>query len=253
MKRTIFKISLLIIYCLTGSAFADQAHNLFEKANQSYHDGDYSAAIKGYENILSGGMESGELYYNLANAYYKLNKLGNARLNYERALIWMENDEAVLQNLSLLKLRLVDQIEEPPRLFISKWWESLLSTFSLPTLGNIVLFLFWTLLISIAIFLHYQKRGRIKFKSLFNTVLVIWLFALVIWANKIYLFESEIHGVILLSTVTVQAEPSDNTTELFVIHEGTKVKINRSSGDWFEIQLIDGKTGWLKNNALEKI
>ena len=92
-----------------------------------------------------------------------------------------------------------------------------------------------------------------KFKGLFQTILVVWAFVFIIWVNKIYLFETEKHGIILTTTVTVYSEPAENTTELFVIHEGTKVKILRPSGDWLEVRLIDGKTGWLKNNVLDTI
>lgn len=253
MINTYIMILALVIFGTTHFVLADQAHDLFESANQNYLDGDYTAAIEGYESILSSGLESGELYYNLANAYYKTNKIGNARLNYERALIWLEKDEALLQNLNLLKLRLVDQIEEPPRLILSVWWESLLHILDTSGWAIVVLVLFWVLLISAALYLYYQKRGRIKFKTFFTTFLVIWLISLTVWINKIYLFESEKHGVILLSTVTVYAEPSAKTTELFVIHEGTKVQVNRSSNEWLEIKLIDGKTGWLKSDALEII
>lgn len=253
MRQYNFKIVLLIIFSFANFSLSDQALDFFNQANQSYQQGDYIASIETYESILSSGMESGELYYNLANAYYKLNRVGNARLNYERALIWLENDEAVLQNLNLLKLRLIDQIEEPPRLFISEWWSGLLNIFSLAELELLVSILFWMMLIAAAVFLYFRKRGRIKFKALFTAVLIIWLFLLSVWISKIYLFESQKHGVILSSSVTIYAEPSDNTTELFVIHEGTKVQVNRSSNGWLEIQLIDGKTGWLKNTVLEII
>ena len=90
-------------------------------------------------------------------------------------------------------------------------------------------------------------------KSVFILTLFIWLFSVIIWLNKIYLFETENYGVILSSTVTVYAEPSQETTELFVIHEGTKVQVQRSSHQWYEIRLADGKTGWLLQDNLEII
>lgn len=244
---------VIAILIVSSIVLADEPEKLFIEANQLYHDGNFEAAIDKYESILKADYESGELYFNLANAYYKTGNVGKARVNYERALNWLEGDEAVKQNLDLLKLRLIDQIEEPPRLFISIWWEALLNLFSTYTLGIIVLVLFWVVLISAAIFLYYRKRGRLKWKSVFVTMLIIWLFLLTIWLNKIYLFETEKYGVILASTITVHAEPADNTTELFVLHEGTKVKVQRASGGWYEIRLADGKTGWLDKDVIEII
>ena len=245
---------ILALVCIINSfAFADQATDMFLEANQLYQDGEFEAAIEKYESIRTGNYESGELSFNLANAYYKTGNIGKARVNYERALYWLEGDESVIQNLELLKLRLVDQIEEPPRLFITVWWEALLNVFDTYTLGILVLALFWIMLITAAIYMYFRKRGRLKWKTAFVASLVLWLLLLTIWINKIYLFETEKYGVILASTITVYAEPAENTTELFVLHEGTRVKIERTSSGWFEIRLADGKTGWLVNNVLEII
>lgn len=234
-------------------AFAEQANDLFAEGNVHYQAGEFELAIEKYELIRSNGMESGELYYNLANAYYKINKLGRARLNYERALEILEGDEAVEQNLELLKSRLVDQIEEPPRLLITEWWMTIINMYNMQTLAIVLLTFLWLTLISAGIFIYFRKRGRIKFKGIFLSFLFCMIFVLTIWLNKIYLFETEKHGVILIPTVTVYAEPAENTTELFVIHEGTEVSILRSSGNWLEVRLIDGKTGWLVNEVLDTI
>jgi tetratricopeptide (TPR) repeat protein len=244
---------IIVLLLIISVSFADQAADMFAQANTFYQEGQFEEAIEKYESILQARYESGELYYNLANAYYKIGNIGKARLNYERALQWLEGDESVLQNLELLKLRLVDQVEEPPRLFVTVWWNTLLNVFNSHTLGLLVVIFFWIVLISAAIFLYYRRRGRLRWKSLLVTAIVIWLLLLTIWVNKIYLFETEKYGVILASTTTVHAEPADDTTELFVLHEGTRVKIERSSGDWFEIRLTDGKTGWLVSDVLEII
>ena len=241
------------IFLLTSIVLADQAQDMFNEANQLYQDGQFEVAIEKYEAILAANYESGELYYNLANAYYKMGNIGKARLNYERSLLWLEGDEAVTQNLELLKMRLVDQIEAPPKLFLTVWWNSLLNLFNTTTLGIVVLVLFWIVLLSAAVFLYFRKRGRIRWKSVFVTTLLLWLFLLVVWINKIYLFETEKYGVILASTITVHAEPSKDTTDLFVLHEGTRVRVERSINGWLEIRLEDGKTGWLQDDALEII
>ncbi|MCB0281472.1 MAG: tetratricopeptide repeat protein [Calditrichae bacterium] len=234
-------------------SFAAQAEEDFVKANTFYSAGEFSRAIELYEQILSNGFESGEVYYNLGNAYYKTGNIGRARLNYERALFFLEGDEALNQNIELLKLKLVDQVEEPPRLFLSVWWDYILNIFDINTFSKIVLCLFFIMLIFLALFMHYRRRGRTRLKRVLVVAIVLWLFTLIIWGNKIYLFETEKYGIILTSTVTVFAEPSEDTTELFVIHEGTRVKVERKSSNWLEIKLIDGKTGWVTQKNLEII
>jgi tetratricopeptide (TPR) repeat protein len=241
------------IFLLITPLFADQVSENFDQANSYYANGDFVKAIELYQKVREAGFESGALYYNLGNAYYKTGDIGRARLNYERALYFMEGDEALNQNIELLKLKLIDQIEEPPRLFLSVWWEHVLNILDPGTLSKIVLILFYVVLILLALYLHNRKRGRLRMKNAFTVFLFIWLFTVIVWVNKIYLFETEKYGIILSSTVTVHAEPSNDTTELFVIHEGTRVKIERTSSDWYEIRLDDGKTGWVTQKNLEII
>ena len=185
-----------MLLLIISVSLADQAADMFTRANKFYQDGQFDEAIEKYESILQARYESGELYYNLANAYYKIGNIGKARLNYERALHWLEGDESVLQNLELLKLRLVDQIEEPPQLFLTVWWNTLLNVFSSHTLGLLVLIFFWIVLISAAIFLYYRRRGRYRWKSLLVTAIIIWLVLLTIWADKIYLFVQQMYTII---------------------------------------------------------
>lgn len=244
----------IILACsILSPLFAFQSDQIFEQANQYYQNSEFELAVENYESILQSGFESGELYFNLGNAYYKIGLLGKARINYERALIWMEGDGDLTHNLEMLKLRLVDQIEPPPQLFINVWWNYLVDLFQTHIWGYIVLFMFWILLIIAAVYLHYRRRGKIKMKGLLVTISIIWLFVMSIWVNKIYLFETENYGIILKSSVTVYAEPVKETTELFVIHEGTRVKVERFNEGWLEIRLEDGKTGWLMEENLEVI
>ena len=250
MNKKIFAFFFLISI---NFSFSNQLQDQFIQANKLYQDGQFEEAIETYESIIINGYESGALYFNLANAYYKSGNISESRINYERSLLWLEGDEDVKQNLDLLKLRLVDQIEPTPKFFINVWWDEVVKFFNMDILGYIVLVLLWILLLNAASFLHYRKRGRQKFGGVFVISLIICLIAVSIWTTKIYQFETVDYGVILSSTVTIYSGPADNSTELFVIHEGTKVKIERSASDWFEIRLEDGKTGWLAQNVLEII
>lgn len=246
-----------IIFLLLLSAFsapADEWQHYFDSANMHYKNGEYEQAIEEYKKILEYGYESGELYFNLGNAYYKLNELGRARLNYERALQYLKGDEALQQNLKMVELRLVDQIEEPPKLILQVWWEHLLNLFSIGTLAVLVLAVFWGLLILAAYRLYLIRRGRKDWiRTIFIVFFVIFVFFCILFIQKIYIFETEEHGVILADKVTLYAEPAENSTELFVLHEGIKVEIIRSANEWYEVKLVDGKTGWIVDSAIEII
>ena len=104
------KVFIIILLGILPVFASDDLQALFNEGNQYYQAGEYEKAIKNYRSIIEQGYASGPLYFNLGNAYYKLNQLGEARLCYERAAKFLRNDEALQENLKLLSLRLVDQI-----------------------------------------------------------------------------------------------------------------------------------------------
>ncbi|HHE55049.1 MAG TPA: tetratricopeptide repeat protein [Caldithrix abyssi] len=253
--KSCFKTGLLLILLVAmGQAQPQEVEHLFRQGNTAFQQGNYQQAIEFYQKILDAGYESGELYYNLGNAYFKTNQLGKARLFYERAQRLMPDDEALKENLLILQSRLIDKIKKPPRFFLSVWLESLLKAFSLNVLAWLLIAFFWLTVLSLAFYLYWKKqRKQERGKPLVLLSLLLLLFSGVLFTDKAYRFENEKYGVILKPTVTVFSEPRDQSTEIFVIHEGTKVMILRTSHEWFEIKLEDGKTGWVPQNTLEII
>ncbi len=253
--KPFFKTWLLLVLLIAMvQAQSQEVERLFRQGNAAFQQGNYQQAIEFYQKILAAGYESGELYYNLGNAYFKTNQLGKARLFYERAQRLMPDDEALKENLLILQSRLIDKIEKPPRFFLSVWWESLLKAFSLNVLAWLLIAFFWLTVLSLAFHLYWKKqRKQDRGRPLVLLSLVLLLFSGVLFADKAYRFENEKYGVILKPSVTVFSEPRDQSTEIFVIHEGTKVMILRTSHEWFEIKLEDGKTGWVPQNTLEII
>lgn len=241
-----------LVFILTITLSANDRQNNFQQGNNSYQQGDYEQAVLLYKNILEEGYESGELYFNLGSACYKLNKTGLARLYYERASKLLKGDEALEYNLKLLQLRLVDQIESPPEFILSVWWNYFMDLFSLNMLTWLTIALLWLVLTAGAFRLYFRRKGYML-KQVFVAVLIVFIFFSFILTRKIYLFETEEYGVILEPSVTIFAEPKSAGTEVFVLHEGSKVKVERKNKDWFEIKLEDGKTGWLMQKKVEII
>lgn len=244
-------LSLIIIVQI---AFADDLHLVFDEANLLYQQGKYEQAIDNYQNIIDEGLESGPLYFNLGNAYYKLNQLGAARLNYERATEFLKNDEDLEENINLLKLRLVDQIDPTPKFILNVWWDQIVDFIVIDGLIWIVAGLFWLVIVVFSIRYYYRSRGRgDRLNLIFMSVMTLFILFTLISVQKIYNLETEQYGIIMKSTVTSLAEPKPGATEVFILHEGTKIKIERIANDWFEIRLEDGKTGWLEGSDLEII
>jgi len=243
-----------IIFILIISSFsilnAQDLETRFNLANKAYADGEYFQAIEIYSGIINEGIESGEVYFNLANAYYKVNDLGRAILYYEKARKFIEGDPALEQNIKLAQLRIVDKIEPIPELFIIEWWSYLIHIFSLDTWLWSNLFIFSILMLMIIFQFLYSRQFL---KNLIGTTTVLFLLVFIITLSVTYEFETTKFGVILEEKVSVVSEPDSDGTEVFILHEGTKVKINRNLDNWMEISIPDGKIGWLKQTSLEII
>ncbi len=254
MKKGLIIFGIILISAFTVYSQQSDVQKLFRQGNAFFQQGRYQQAIEQYRKIVELGYESGELYYNLGNAYFKINDLGRARLYYERARMFMPDDEALKENLALLQRRLIDKIDKPPRFFLSEWWDALLGLFSMTVWTYLVVGLFWLFIFSWAFRLYMLKQKRQnRGGALVTLTFVLFLFVAIVLFDKAYRFEKIKYGVILKPSVTVYSEPRAQATEIFVLHEGTKVRILRNNQEWLEIKLEDGKTGWLQKQSLEVI
>jgi len=247
------KIFLIIIFIgLSNLLSATNSDSLFTQANSAYNSSDFQKAIELYEQFADSGYQSAEVYFNLGNAYYKQNYLSLAIINYERAKRVDPYDEAINYNLEHANAFKVDKIEEIPVFFLKTWVTNLTLLLSFETWGRLSLILFGLLIIFILIYLFTPKLGLKKLS--FIAALLFALFSLLSFVmahkrNNIQ-FANDI-AIITSSSVTVKSSPDESGTDLFLLHEGTKVTIEDKVGEWYEIKIADGNTGWIGVDKLE--
>jgi tetratricopeptide (TPR) repeat protein len=264
MKRLVAGRSLLLTgYCLliTGclslvarDARADEAMSLFNQANKFYEAGDYKQAISAYEKILAGKKANWQAYYNLGNAYYKQRQYGKAILNYERARHLNRDNEDIDFNLDLANLSVADRITAMPRSFVVVWLDEAIHFFTVETAATVML-IFWALLFAGAIVWLLGRRESLQTwgRRLVWSAGSLWLAFAVIFGMLVYEHATVKEAVVLAPRVVVRSSPSDDATEMFILHEGVKVRMQENSGAWQRIKLADGKVGWLETSTLEKI
>ena len=218
-----------------------------KEGNKAYSDGKYEEAATQYSKILENDFESGELYFNLGNAYYKLDEIGKSIYYYEKALKFIENDEALEQNLKIARLKIIDKIEPIPKLFIWVWIDSVIHLLSIENWGWISLALFCLTAIIFSLYILFANRLLFRFSWIF---MILFSISVVIFIGRIYLFETNEFGIIFETKIAVMSEPNLGAAEVFILHEGTKIKVNRKLNDWIEISIADGKTGWCRANSV---
>ncbi|QKG80008.1 tetratricopeptide repeat protein [Tenuifilum thalassicum] len=254
MKRIV--IILFIIYPLAifAKVATQNVDSLFVAANKFYSSGKYTEAVQHYEAIIAKGKVSPELYFNLGNAYFKLNDMAHAILNYERAYLLNPSDDDIKFNLELARTYTTDKIEAIPDFFVTKWINQLSNLFSSNTWALLALLSFIITLVLLSLF-QFSGRYQIKKNSFwFSWVLGALFIVFILFSNvqKNRVVNSN-HAIITTSSVAVKSSPSDNSNDLFILHAGTKVETLRNVGDWCEIKIADGSKGWLLKSNFEKI
>lgn len=226
----------------------------FKNANDLYAQGDFEKAIAEYENIAATGMVSGALFYNLGNAYYKSGELASAVLNFERAKLYMPKDKDLNYNLEMAHRMVVDKIEMVDVFFLKRWVISVGNNLSSDEWTKTGLAAFVLFVVFLA-FYTFGKSTAIKRMGFYLGIIMILLTAVsFIYAGSLKNKITERNGAIVFNpTVTVKGSPDESGTELFILHEGTKVSVRDSIGEWNEIVLGDGNVGWLKKSSIKKI
>jgi tetratricopeptide (TPR) repeat protein len=242
-----FLITVLFL-AVGGKAEAEGLHELFFKANNAYDEGRFQEAIEGYGQIIASGHPNGHVYYNLGNAYFRLNHLGRAILNFERARLLLPRDADLNFNLGHARDQTQDALSEPKSFIRATffWLEPL--TLGEVSWGFVVLnLLFWTVLL-----VRLFRRSEWTYYSSLILV-VLWLVAGASFGLKYYQQKTDDRAVILHKEVNVLAGPHVQDTVLFKLHEGAMVHMERSEDGWSLVRLPDKKRGWVKLEAAEKI
>ena len=223
-------------------------------ADSAYVNGNYQEAIKVYESLLKQG-ESAELYYNLGNAYYRTENITRAVLNYERALLLSPGDGDIRFNLQIARSKTIDKIVPESEMFFVTWYRSLVNIMSVDGWGRMALV---SLALVIVLFLVYLFSARVWVQKVGffggGILLVVFVFSnFFAWQQRQQLLNRE-GAIVVAPSVTVKSTPAQNGTDLFILHEGTKVVITDGSmKSWREIRLADGKKGWIESKKIELI
>lgn len=252
-----FYMRLLLVVCFLTFAFsvsADEAASLFHQANQLYEVGNYQQAAEAYEKILTMGQANWQVYYNLGNAYYKQRQIAKAILNYERALHFNRDNEDIRFNLDLANLSVADRIPAMPRSLAVVWLDQAIHLFTAEQATTLAL-IFWALLFAGAIFwlLARRESARNWARRLVWSAGAVWLVFALIFAMLAYERATLHEAIVLTPRVVVRSSPAGDATEMFILHEGVKVRLQERSGDWRRIRLADGKVGWLEAKTIEEI
>lgn len=249
MKRLL----IILLVFISANVFA-QNDALFDAGKEQYKNAKYQEAIDSWMKIVQNGEHSAALYFNIANAQYKLNKIGPSIYYYEKALQLDPNDRDIKTNLTFAENARVDAITPLPKTIFSKWYKNIAEIFTYN--GWAILSVLFSILF-VALFLFYYFSYSAKIKRLIFATSMLSLILFVGSISMAFLtyddYSRNNPAIIFAEEIQIKAEPSLGSSTAFVLHEGTKVQVIAEDGNWYRIQLVDGKDGWIQNSELKKL
>ena len=241
---------LHIILLLSNTQGLD---SIFDQSNAFYTDGKYQMAIDGYKDILNSGFESAELYYNLGNAFYKLNNIPESNFFYEKARSISPTDEDILINLSFAQNLRIDKIEKLPITQTQNFKINILNLLSEKGWSVLLIILAWIACVSFVLYLSVNNSGN---KRIFFTQFIILMIGLIVVSTINYEkknLNNEKFAIIYDKEIEVWSEPNKISELKFLLHEGTKVKQVDTIQDWVNIQLENGTLGWIQSSSIKTL
>lgn len=258
MKRvyTIIAILTLSAWIATAQdASRSDVASIWDNAVSAYSRSDYDAALDGFSAIAGQGYASAELYYNIANCYFKKGHfLGKSILYYEKALKEDPSFEDAAYNLAMARQYTVDKIDSVPEFILATWFKSFRDCLSSNAWAWISLGLLSAVAVLLLLF-RFAASLPLR-KASFSLAIAAFLMASLAFAfawNLRNMAVGETHAIVMNPVASAKSSPGSSDQSLFILHEGTKVGIVDGLGEWYRIELSDGRQGWMEKRYLETI
>ncbi len=251
MKLKLYISAFVFLFSFSALIAQNEA---ITKANDLYKKADYQGAAMLYEDVATRYGVSAELYYNIGNAYYKAGEVGRSILNYERALRLSPTYDDVKANLELAQTKVVDNIVQVPPFFVKRWVNSLIKLLGVDQwyLISIIVFVITLLAFLYFVFGNNLIIRRFSFYGAFILLVLTFITSVFGLVRRSELTNHN-QAIIMVGTVVAKSSPDKSGTDLFQLHEGTKVQIKSNLDQWTEIVVGNGNIGWLETKTIEKI
>ena len=255
MHKSICQFTIILFLILTAvKLVAADAQEAFANANKAYQFGNFALAAAEYETILTTEKAvSKDVYYNLGNAYFRLNQIGRATLNYERALHLDPSDADTQANLAAVRTRLTDDIEPPTDVFFVRWGRLLRGILSADAWAAFGIFSLMLGTFGFSLWLLSDERRWKKRGFIAGCVAVPLSILLLLLAWSAASTSRNVFAIIMKAETPLRGAPDPNAAAVQNLHEGLKVELTDKIGQLSKIKLSNGEEGWILSTDLEKI
>lgn len=252
--KSLFCLLALFFVSIGVSADRDSIDVIKQRADSAFSKRNYEMSVRLYSQLAKKG-ESLPVYYNLGCSYYRLDDIPQSLLWLERASRLDPSDRDIRFNLDIARSKTIDRITPEHQIFFVSLWQTMYRQLSVTewAILSIVLFVFMLILVAVYLLCTNIVLRKLGFFGAMLCLILCILCNLLAYSQRIY-YTTHSAGIIMEPAVTVKSTPEDSGTDLFVIHEGTRVEIEDDTmHDWAEVSIADGKVGWVRKKVYEKI
>lgn len=253
-KGTLLGLALLL---LMGSAAcagptAGEINSLFNQACDSYEAGDIVSARDGFEALISMGVRSGAVYYNLGNCLYKQGEVGRAVASYRRALMLNPRDEDTRFNLDVVRSAVGTR--DTTSAFGSGGLTGIPLSIASPRDWQIVFYVSYYLAVIFLLgVLFLSGRGRMLAGRMLLALVIVGIGSYALSANGWSRFKGGSDAVVVVERTEFMSGPGAAFEELAKLSDGVELTLRARSGIWVEARLPTGEVGWVREGDLEPI
>ena len=242
----------MFVYSAPVFGQVEEANRLFDEGNRMYREGQYQEAIDVYERAQAAGYTSGALNYNLGNAYFRNDELGQAIRYYEKARFFMPENEELIHNLQFARAQTKNQFSQLPVPSWIRWWQLQVvrnGAFTFFIIG----ILFYVAAMSMLIH-RIRTRTRNPWHRRARSAMLV-LSILLLGGAFAASIQSEQLGkaVVVVDEVELMQEPTDAASSVETLFEGVVVDLLQEEAEWVEIRLPNGTRGWLGRSVIADV
>lgn len=247
------KVFSFYLLCFVSLGLA-QDSTLFNQGKDHYKAERYLEAIQNWNKIVDNGSHSAALYFNLANAHYKLNEVGPSVYYYEKALQLAPNDNEIKTNLAFAENARIDAIEPLPKSVFSKWYKGVANLFHFDGWAKLSVAFSSAFVLLFLVYYFTNKENKKRLFFIFATLSVLLCLGSFSMAYLTYNdVQKDQPAIVFAEEIEIKTEPKLNSATAFTLHEGTKVQILEIDGEWLHISIANGKDGWIPTSDVKKL
>jgi len=245
-------LSIIIISIIIPFSLLANNEDAFDKGNELYNEANYEQAIQLYDSLLNNNIESAAIYYNIGNAYFKLDNVPKALLYFEKAKKIEPNNADIIYNIELANTRIADKIESVPEFFLRTLYVDIRNSLNEAQWTTVNIGLLLVFLTFVIMFFTMNNKRQLWLSMAVVFLILTFICGLIGYKS----YKEKVNhntAIVFTPTIDIKSAPDTKSSTIFILHQGTKVELLEKSSKWQKIRIASGSEGWLELDNLEKI